>query len=150
MIKHLNELLNKDAIRIIESVSDWKAAINQSAEPLLRAGNISPQYVEAIFKAHEKLGPYYVLGPKIAMPHARPEEGALDIGLSMLVIKNGVNFNSKHNDPVHLVVMLSATDANSHLGLLQKLAELFSEENDIDAIINAANIDEVISIINKY
>lgn len=150
MIKSLTQFIDASTVKIIEDVKDWQEAIHESADLLLEKGVITNEYVRAIFESHQKLGPYYVLGPKIAMPHARPEEGAIRLGLSLVVIKKGVNFNSKHNDPVHLVVMLSATDATTHLELLQKLAELFSDENDVASIINSESIDEILTIIEKY
>ncbi len=73
-------------IQIVDSVSDWKQAIRLSAQPLLAKETITEEYVEAIFKSHQELGPYYVLAPGLAMPHARPEQGAIKNGLSLLHI----------------------------------------------------------------
>jgi PTS system ascorbate-specific IIA component len=54
---------------------------------------IEPEYVTAIVEQHHTLGPYYVLAG-LAMPHARPEEGAKGLGLSLLKLKQGVSFGA--------------------------------------------------------
>ncbi len=72
----LKEWLTADHIQLCERVEDWRQAVTLSAQPLLQDGVITPNYLTAIFHQQEKLGPYFVLAPGIAMPHARPEEGA--------------------------------------------------------------------------
>ncbi|MCV5688427.1 PTS sugar transporter subunit IIA, partial [Escherichia coli] len=96
----LRELITSDVIRIHSDATDWKDAISKSCEALIENGAIEPSYVEAIYLSHEELGPYYVVGPGMAMPHARPEDGVNRLSLAITVIQNGVNFNSEENDPV--------------------------------------------------
>ncbi|WP_392561571.1 PTS sugar transporter subunit IIA [Orbus sturtevantii] len=146
----LSSWLTHQTINIVDSVDNWKQAVRLSAIPLLESDIISPNYIQAIYQMHEKIGPYYVLAPGIAMPHARPEEGVNKLGLSMLLVKNGVSFHSEDNDPVYLITVLAAPDNNSHLQMLTELAELFSASGDMQAIFQADSIEQILSIINKY
>ena len=104
----IRDWLTPDKIKVINSIDSWKNAVRLAAEPLLTQGYMTEQYIEAILKNHEQLGPYYVLAPGLAMPHARPEQGVLRNGLSLLHIKEGVSFGSAENDPVYVVIMLCA------------------------------------------
>ena len=146
----LNDWLTPDTIHIRHDITDWREAVKASAEPLLANGTITADYVEAIFAQHEKLGPYYVLAPGIAMPHARPEEGAKGLGLSLLTLPHGVKFNSEDNDPVYSVVMLAAPDKHSHIELISELAELFSSEDEMQKIFAAKDIKTIQDIISKF
>lgn len=146
----LSTWLTQQTINIVDSVEGWQHAIQLSGQPLLDSGTISTDYIQAIYQLHESIGPYYVLAPGIAMPHARPEAGVNQLGLSMLVVKNGVNFNSIDNDPVYLITLLAAPDSTSHISMLTQLAALFSESDDVEKIIKAKNIDQILSVINKY
>ncbi|XBS68643.1 PTS sugar transporter subunit IIA [Acerihabitans sp. KWT182] len=146
----LNTWLTDETILLTDRVDDWRQAVAQVAAPLLANHIIDAGYVDAIYRQHQALGPYYVLAPGIAMPHARPEEGARSLGLSLLLIRQGVCFLSSDNDPVYLVVMLSAPDNNSHVELIAELAELFSCEQDIQAIRQATTIEEIKKIIAHY
>ena len=146
----LSNWLKKENINIVSNVTDWQEAIKKSAAPLLKQGIIEDRYITAIFDMHEKVGPYYVLAPGIAMPHSRPEDGAKDVGLSLLLIKEGVRFYSDGNDPVKIVVMLAAKDSDSHIAALSALSELLGEEEDINNIIDCDTVDDIFKIINKY
>ncbi|EKO4250876.1 TPA: PTS sugar transporter subunit IIA [Vibrio parahaemolyticus] len=146
----LRELITSDVIRIHSDATDWTDAISKSCEALIENGAIEPSYVEAIYRSHEELGPYYVVGPGMAMPHARPEDGVNRLSLAITVIQNGVNFNSEENDPVKMLVTLAATDSNSHVDAISKLAELFMNEEHVEAICNAQSKEDVLAIIDKY
>ena len=146
----LNQWLTGQTVKIVDSVKDWKEAIELCATPLLKNQSITPNYIDAIFQLHESIGPYYVLAPGIAMPHARPEQGVNNLGLSMLLVKNGVNFNSEENDPVYLITLLAASDSTSHIEMLTQLASLFAESNDVNTIFNAKNSDEILTVIDRY
>lgn len=146
----LNDWLTAETIHIRHDITDWREAVKVSAEPLLANGAITADYVEAIFAQHQKLGPYYVLAPGIAMPHARPEEGAKGLGLSLLTLPHGVKFNSEDNDPVYSVVMLAAPDKHSHIELISELAELFSSGDEMQKIFQAKDIKSIQDIISKF
>lgn len=146
----LAEWLTEETIHQCDRVDDWQQAIALSARPLLARGSIVPEYVDAILRQHRQLGPYYVLAPGIAMPHARPEEGAKALGLSLLVVREGVAFGSQDNDPVHLIVMLAAPDSHSHIEMISQLAEFFSCEQDVQAVIRAGSLQAIRDIISRY
>ena len=79
----LTQLLTEEVISIEAGAHDWRHAIELATAPLLANGTIAPSYVAALYRSHEELGPYYVLGPGLAMPHARPEDGVNRLGLAL-------------------------------------------------------------------
>ena len=96
----LKNLLNTEVVQVVEQAKDWREAVAISCRPLIENGSIEPRYVDAIYRSHDTIGPYYVVGPGIAMPHARPEEGANKLSLALTLIPSGVNFDADENDPV--------------------------------------------------
>ena len=143
----LKEWLTADHIQLCERVEDWRQAVTLSAQPLLQRGVITPNYLTAIFHQQEQLGPYFVLAPGIAMPHARPEQGANALGLSLLKIHQGVNFHSADNDPVQVVVMLSAPDGNSHIEMISQLAEVLSDDEVMQQIFDSKSSAQLQAIL---
>ena len=137
-------------IQCRESVASWQEALERCAVPLLQADIISPEYVTAIVQQHQRLGPYYVLAPGLAMPHARPEEGAKGLGLSLLKLQEGVFFGSEDGDPVDLIIMLAAPDKHSHIELIAALAELFTSEDDMAELHQATTVQEIKTIIHRF
>lgn len=139
--------LPEDNIRIVDSVSDWKQAITLSAQPLLAKETITEEYVKAIFNSHQELGPYYVLAPGLALPHARPEQGAIKNGLSLLHIKQGVSFDAQENDPVYVVIMLCALSGEEHINMITALADIFSDDERLSAMLKASSIESIQQVI---
>ncbi|MGL4381443.1 MAG: PTS sugar transporter subunit IIA [Vibrio sp.] len=146
----LRELITREVIRIYPSANGWRDAVQKSCQALIDNGAVEPRYVDAIFRSHQEIGPYYVVGPGMAMPHARPEDGVNRLSLAMTVIQQGVNFNSDGNDPVKMLVTLAATDSESHVGAIAKLAELFMNEEHVAQICHAQSVDDVLAVIQNY
>lgn len=140
--------LPAENIQIVDSVSDWKQAITLSARPLLAKNAITEGYIDAIFNSHQQLGPYYVLAPGLAMPHARPEQGAIKNGLSLLHIKQGVSFDADENDPIYVVIMLCALSGDEHINMITALADIFSDDERLSALLNAASMEAIQTVIN--
>ncbi|HEY1846901.1 MAG TPA: PTS sugar transporter subunit IIA [Buttiauxella sp.] len=146
----LKTLLTADVVQVVGQAKDWRDAVAISCRPLIDNGSIEPRYVDAIYRSHEAIGPYYVVGPGIAMPHARPEEGANKLALALTLITDGVNFDAEENDPVKLLIVLAATDSTSHIEAISQLAQLFDNEQDIQAILTAKTTQDILSVIARY
>lgn len=146
----LNQWLNDTTIALREEVESWPQALEICAQPLLDAGVIEPGYVTAIIQQHHQLGPYYVLAPGLAMPHARPEEGACGMGLSLLKLHHGVAFSADEFDPVDVIIMLAAPDKHSHIEMISALAELFSSDEDLTRLHQAQTLEEIKTIISRF
>lgn len=126
------------------------AALELTCSSLINNGKVKPSYLEAIKQKHKEIGAYYVLAPKIAMPHARPEDGVNEASLQVTVFKNGVDLESDDNGDVYFSITLAAMDSDSHIQTIMALSELFQNDEDIEAIIAADNQSEIASILEKY
>lgn len=135
-----------EAISIKNSAVDWQQAIDFSMEILLQKGYVTSSYIDAIKTTTQETGPYYILAPFVAMPHARPECGAIKTGLSLTLLKNTVEFG-ENKEPVKLLIGLSAADSDEHIGAIQALSEMFCEESQIEALLNANNERQLMDII---
>lgn len=91
-------------------------------------------------EAVKTLGPYIVIAPGIAMPHARPEMGAKKIGMSLITLTQPVNFGHPENDPVKIVVCLCSTDSITHLKALSQLMQ-FLDNKDVSELLWEENTD---------
>ena len=146
----LRDIISKETIKLNVEVKDWEEAVRIGGELLVNAGAAQGKYIDSMVEAVKEVGPYIVILEGIAMPHARPEKGALKIGMSIVTLKNPIEFGNEENDPVRLVVSFCAIDAESHLKALSQLMVLLEDEKAINKIINSNDIDEVIEIIEKF
>lgn len=145
----LKDLTDKSLVKLNLECDDWIDAVKQAAKPLVDEGFITDNYVQGIIKNKEESGPYFVLAPNIALPHTRPEEGALKSGIGIATLKTPIRFGSKDNDPVRYMFTLSATDGDSHINALSELAELLEEESFFNMLDTAKTSKEVIEYLNK-
>lgn len=138
-----------ESIAIYSSADDRSQAIDLSMKNLLERKYITPDYIQAIKDTTREIGPYYLLAPGIAMPHARPECGALQTALSVTLLRQGVSFEAE-SPPVRLLIGLAAKDSDSHIEAIQALSEMLCENEVIDELLDAKNTEELINIIQRY
>lgn len=146
----LGELVTKDVIKVNEKCDNWKDAIGVGVKLLESKGVVEDRYKDAIINNFKELGPYMVIAPGIVLSHARPEGGVNETGISILTLKEPLNFGNEQNDPVKLVVTLAAKDNENHLELLSSLMEMFMNTEDLNGILEADNQNDVYKIIQKY
>lgn len=145
----LMDFFEHESIAIYSSAENWSQAIDLSMRNLLERKFITPEYIQAIKDTTREIGPYYLLAPGIAMPHARPECGALQTALSFTLLREGVSFDAE-SPPVRLLIGLAAKNSDSHIEAIQALSEMLCEDEVIDELLNANNPEELINIIQRY
>ncbi len=144
----LNELINENKIIFTDKVDNWEEAIILSGKPLLEDNYIEKKYIHKVISNVKELGPYIVIAPKIAISHARPEDGVNRLGMSILLIKEAVSFSKDKDRDVNVVITLAAPDNEKHLLALQQLSELLM--GSLDELLEATDKQSVIDLINKY
>ncbi len=146
----LSETLTPDMIRLKVPAKNWEEAIRAAGEPLVKAGKCEPRYVQAMIDAVYRVGPYMVLAPGLALPHARPEDGVLAVGVSLVTLAKPVEFGSQENDPVSLVIAFGNPDKTSHISMLTQLAGFLGEETTRQKLSAAKSVKEVVDIIQQF
>lgn len=146
----LTDWINESNLNMFTRVDDWQQAVALAVEPMIARGEVEPRYLSAIYEMHREIGPYYVLGEGIAMPHARPEEGVINTALSLAIVSEGVSFNSPDNDPVYVIFALAAKDSHSHIEMIASLSQLFCEEETVEKMRNAVSKKDVLKILSQF
>nr|MDK7630409.1 BglG family transcription antiterminator [Globicatella sanguinis] len=143
----IQDLLPDENISVERGEYTWEEAIRKVSEPLLKSDVITEEYVNAMIKGVNDFGPYIVIGPHLALAHARPEDGTKKLGLSVSVFEKSIKFNHEFNDPVKIIFCLSAVDSYSHLNVMKSLVNLIREENKLTKLYNAKNKNEIKEIL---
>lgn len=138
--------LTASRIQFTDEQLDWRSAIRLVGQPLVDEGAVTPGYVDAAIAIAEDKGPFYDLGKGIAMPHARPEAGANEIGLSLLRTRQPVLLLDREDHPIDIFIMLSATDPNTHIDVLRQLAGILTDDDAVAALKSATTPDAVLDV----
>lgn len=135
----LQDILKDSNILLNEECKDWKEAINKVGQILVSEEVIEKRYIDAMIKSVEEYGAYIVVGKHLALAHARPEDGVNKLGISVMTLKEPVNFGNPDNDPVKIVFCLAAVDSYSHLNVMKNLIELINDEEKLEKLIAATD-----------
>lgn len=132
-------LVKSENVQICEKANDWREAIRISVQPLEQGGYVKSCYKDGIIENLEKFGPYIMIADEIAMPHARPEQGAIETQIGITLFREGVRFDGKEAT-ARLFVTLAAKDSDSHLDALAKISELLSDDEIVEKILEASDV----------
>ncbi len=137
-----NVLLNAEA-------TDWQEAVKIAGELLYNNGYVEKRFTQAMLDAVRDLGPYIVLAPGIAFPHARPEAGALQTGIALVTLSKPINFGNIDNDPVDIIIALTSVDHTSHICLLQRICNFLADNDNLAYLRKMCNSAQVADFINS-
>ena len=139
----LADAFGEGAILVKESVETRSAAIEIAGELLVQSGKAKHSYIALMLEAVERFGPYIVIAPGIALAHGKPSEDVIETGLSLLVLKQAIEFQHAQNDPVQLVFGLAAIDHESHIETMANLAELLSDQDRVSTLLTSSHSDQI-------
>ncbi|MDY0404178.1 PTS sugar transporter subunit IIA [Virgibacillus sp. 179-BFC.A HS] len=141
------KFLEESIVKIGLEVADAEDAIEAAGNLLVDEGLVEKSYTKAMRNSYKENGPYFVLAPNIAIPHARPEDGVKEASVSLVQLKEPVVFGHSTNDPVRLVFGLGASSSDEHLILLQKLTTLLNDSVNVDKLTSATNYEDIKNIL---
>jgi mannitol/fructose-specific phosphotransferase system IIA component (Ntr-type) len=96
----------------------------------------------------KELGPYCVIAPGIAMPHARPQDGVRQTGFALITLDGPVEFGNVDNDPVDIVIGFGAVNKTSHILALKEIATYLGDEAFVQRIRSSRTTSELINLIS--
>lgn len=140
--------LTADYVAFADEFDSWEEAVQFSAEPLLKGGEIKQSYIDGMIDSVKEHGPYIVIAPNIALPHARPETGSVKIGYCVMKTNKPVRFLEDGSADAQLFIALSCVDADTHLEMLQEIVMILSDQEKHDAIFAATTKEEMVALFN--
>ena len=130
----------------------WEEAIQAGCEPLLRDNTITQDYVHSVIQCVKDYGPYIVIAPMIAMPHA--STGAVGVNktqIGFMKVEEPVHFTPGDSEKdAKLFFTLAAVDCDEHLVNMVKLAELLMNENLVAELMNVKSDDDLLEVASKH
>ena len=131
-------------VKVIDKVKNYEEAIKLSCDELVKNGSIEDRYYDAILSKIEEFGAYFCIADHIAMPHARPEDGALKTDLCVLKLNKEVDFLGK---PIKIFFTITAVDSSSHIDTIKNLAEICMNKEKVEKILNSKNEKEIMEVM---
>lgn len=136
------------ACQFQQKCASWQQAVTLACQPLEQQGVITADYANTIVKTTEQQGPWYILSPAFALPHARPEDGAIcqQSHLSLLCLGEAVVFPGYPE--VRLVIVLAAANGLQHIEMIQKLVCWLDDEERLSQLTNISGAGQLHALLS--
>ena len=142
-------MLNKDLVEITDrEPKDWQDALKIAAEKLVEHNYIKEAYIDEIIQNVKDNGPYIVIVPGVAMPHANAKsDNVLGTAIGFTKFNKSVNFGPDSH--AKLFFTLAAKDPNEHLKNIGELSDMLMTDGLIEKLMDVQNIDDLKKIIGS-
>ncbi|KIX89832.1 PTS mannitol transporter subunit IIA [Staphylococcus microti] len=141
----MENLLRDENILLNQSFNTQAEAIERAGQLLVQSGAVTEDYIQAMLERETIVSTY--MGNWLAIPHGTDDakSAVLDSSLSLLQIPNGLDWNGEE---VKVVIGIAGRDG-THLELLSQIAIAFSDEANVDKIVNAQTTEEIRRILKE-
>ncbi|MCT8663857.1 PTS sugar transporter subunit IIA [Glaesserella parasuis] len=145
-------LIENNSIKLHQSASNWEEAIKIGTDLLVAAGTIEPRYYDNIVSKIKEMGPYIILAPGLAMPHARPEEGVIKTSFALVTLETPIYFDGE-DEPVDVLLTLAGRDSDQHMQGLMEITQVLDDPDsdtgvDLDKIRRCKTAEDVYAVID--
>lgn len=146
-------LIENNSILLKAKADTWQDAIKLGTDMLIATGAIEPSYHQAIINSIEKLGPYIIIAPNFAMPHARPEDGVNRTAFALVTLEHPVYFEGEPQ-PVDVLITLAGSSSNQHMEGLMEVTQILDDENsptgiNLDKFRQCENKEAIYAVIDQ-
>lgn len=145
----LRQLYEERHCNLVDGPLTWQEAMHECIKPLVADGSVTQEYAECLVENIEKHGPYIVLVPGLAMPHALANaRGTLRSAISFMRVKEPVHFGDPDEPETDAQVFftLSDVDPDEHLKQMQKLMVVMTNDDAMERLKNMESLEELLEI----
>jgi len=148
----LGEIIKNKRVQFAEKAENWEDAIRQSCKLLIKEGTISPEYADEIIAAVNEMGPYIVLMPGFALPHAmKNSEHAHGTAIAFMKLAEPVSFSKDNREKdASVFFTLAARDSEEHLKNMRKLWKMLTNEELCADLLKVSSAEELMALDKKY
>jgi len=144
----LKDLLTQERVAVKVKVSTWQEAVRAVGRLMADSDVVEERYIDAMIETVKELGPYIVIAPGIAMPHALPEKGVKQNCMGIITLDPPIEFGNEDNDPVHVVLAFGAKDKTDHMQALRQVATVLGKQENVEALQAAETKEDILTIMH--
>jgi mannitol PTS system EIIA component len=140
-------VLQESQIRIndADTATTKSEAMKEAADILVEAGAVTTDYLPAMIEREKSVSTY--MGNFLAIPHGTNEakDAIKASALSFVRYDTAIDWDG---NPVRFVVGIAGVN-NEHLDILSKIAIVFSDEDQVQALTEAPDAAAIMAILSE-
>lgn len=136
----LEQMIRCKHYKFAKEAKDWREAICISCQPLEADGSVTAGYKEEIIQAVEQYGPYIVIMPNVAIPHAQEHSHHVKkTAVSFLKLEKPVCFaDGQEKKYVQHFFTFASCNGNEHVENVKNLVNLLLDDAFVKALEQVA------------
>ncbi|PPH08266.1 PTS mannitol transporter subunit IIA [Rathayibacter sp. AY1G1] len=141
----MSDVLTIGQIDASGTATTKEAAIKEAADMLVGVGAVTPAYYEAMLAREATVSTY--MGNLLAIPHGTNDakDEIRSSALSFVRYSQPIDWDGNE---VRFVVGIAGVD-NEHLEILSKIAIIFSEEDEVQKLLDAPDAQSLYSLLGE-
>lgn len=141
----MTDILTRDQIVAAGRATTRDEAIREAGDLLVSTGAVTPEYVDAMAEREQTVSTY--MGNYLAIPHGTNESKTSITRSAMSLVRYAEPIDWGGHE-VRIVVGIAGLE-NEHLGILSKIAVLFSDMEQAQAMADATSVDELYRLLDS-
>ncbi|WP_430591586.1 PTS sugar transporter subunit IIA [Humidisolicoccus flavus] len=139
----MSNVLNPEQVVLSGTATTKEAAISEAAAILVAAGAVTGEYEAAMIEREQSVSTY--MGNLLAIPHGTNEakDSVLESALSFVRYDAPIDWDGNE---VRFVVGIAGKE-NGHLEILSKVAIVFSDEDEVQKLLDASTTEELMAVL---
>lgn len=142
------DYLYKNHIHIYEGEQTWEGAIQELGNQMIKESYIKQEYIDSILHELLKIGPYMFITDDFVLAHAKPSDGAIELGVNLGIYRTPVQFEK--GKQARFILLISAVDQVSHLRVLSDVVTSVENKEFMNELYNSDSADHALNLIKDY
>jgi PTS system mannitol-specific IIA component len=140
-----DDILTRANVVAEGSATTKDEAIREAGALLVSSGAVDPSYVDAMLEREKSVSTY--MGNLLAIPHGTNEskDAIKTSALSFVRYPAPIDWDGEE---VRFAVGIAGV-GDEHLGILSKIAIIFSDEDEVAKLVNAKDADDLYALLEE-
>ena len=140
----MGDILTASQIKTPGTATGKDEAIREAGQILVDAGAVVPEYIDAMFEREKSVSTY--MGNYLAIPHGTNESKDTIKASALSVVRYESPIDWDGNE-VRFAIGIAGYEGG-HLENLGKVAVIFSDLDELDKLVAAADAQEIYDLLN--
>ena len=142
-------IISLQTIQMNAKAASKEEAIKLAGNLLVKAGHVTPRYVNGMLAREQTMSTY--IGNGVAIPHGQfdDKESIKSTGISVVQLLDGIVWDEDDEDEKAYLVIGIAASADEHVGVLTNLAEAIEEPEDAEELIRSTDPMQIIERLSR-
>lgn len=143
----LAQVIKQENILFIDEELSWEAILRQASQCLINQQIISADYTTTLLTEYRDQPAYIMLRQRIVLPHLDPTLIEQKLGVCMVILKQGIEYQGKK---IHVVTLLTTPDKTSHLTILYHINRMAKDAEFIDYLVSLADETKIKEAVQAF